>query len=67
MLDQDIINKYRNKEIRAQKLFIDGNWVNGSGENFNIISPIDGKPFTSIARATVADMNKAIKSARDAF
>ena len=67
MLDQDIINKYRNKEIRAQKLFIDGNWINGSGENFNIISPIDGKPFTSIARATVSDMNKAIKSARDAF
>ena len=67
MLDQDIINKYRNKEICAQKLFIDGNWVTGSGEHFDIISPIDGKPFTSIVRATVADMNKAIKSARDAF
>ncbi len=67
MLDQGLINKYRNKEIPAQKLFIDGNWVNGSGADFDIISPIDRKPFTSIARATVGDMNKAIKSARDAF
>ena len=67
MLEQNLINKHRYKKISPQKLFIDGDWVNGTGENFDIVSPIDGKPFTSIARATVADMNKAIKSARTAF
>ena len=67
MLEQNLINKHRYKKISPQKLFIDGDWVNGTGENFDIVSPIDGKPFTSIARATVADTNKAIKSARTAF
>ena len=67
MLEQNLINKHRYKKISPQKLFIDGDWVNGTGENFDIVSPIDGKPFTSIARATVGDMNKAIKSARTAF
>ena len=67
MLDQDLINKHRYKKISPLKLFIDGDWVNGTGENFDIVSPIDGKPFTSITRATVDDMNRAIKSARTAF
>ena len=67
MLNQKQIDSYRNKKISPQKLFIDGAWIDGSGDDFEIVSPINGKKFTSIKRATVSDMEMAIKAARMSF
>ena len=60
MLNQKQIDSYRDKKISPQKLFIDGAWIDGSGDDFEIVSPINGKKFTSIRRATVSDMEMAI-------
>jgi gamma-glutamyl-gamma-aminobutyraldehyde dehydrogenase len=67
MLNQKQIDKYRDKKISPQKLFIDGAWIDGSGDDFEIVSPINGKKFTFIKRATVSDMEMAIKAARTSF
>ena len=67
MLNQKQIDKYRDKKISPQKLFIDGAWIDGAGDDFEIVSPINGKKFTFIKRATVSDMEMAIKAARMSF
>ena len=67
MLNQKQIDSYRDKKISPLKLFIDGAWIDGSGDDFEIVSPINGKKFTSIKRATVSDMEMAIKAARMSF
>ncbi len=67
MINQKEIDNYRHLKISPQKLFIGGNWVDGSGDNFDIISPINGEKFTTTKRATVSDMEMAISSAREAF
>ena len=67
MLNQKQIDSYRDKKISPQKLFIDGAWIDGSGDDFEIVSPINGKKFTFIKRATVSDMEMAIKAARMSF
>lgn len=48
--------------------FIGGKWVApSSGEYFENISPIDGKPFTKAARGNKEDVEKAIDAAHEAF
>ena len=48
--------------------FIAGKWVApSSGEYFDNISPIDGKPFTKAARGNKEDVEKAIDAAHEAF
>lgn len=48
--------------------FINGEWVApSSGEYFDNISPIDGKPFTKAARGNAQDIDKAIDAAHKAF
>jgi aldehyde dehydrogenase len=48
--------------------FIGGRWVRpDSGQYFDNISPIDGKPFTQAARGNAADIEKAIDAAWEAF
>jgi len=48
--------------------FIGGKWVApSSGEYFDNISPIDGKPFTKAARGNKEDVDKAIDAAHEAF
>ncbi|MCH5720466.1 aldehyde dehydrogenase family protein [Niabella hibiscisoli] len=48
--------------------YIGGEWVPpSSGEYFDNISPIDGKPFTQAARGNEEDINKAIEAAQEAF
>ena len=47
--------------------FIGGKWTKpNSGEYFDNISPVDGKPFTQVARSNEADINAAIDAAWDA-
>ena len=48
--------------------YIGGEWVApSSGEYFENISPIDGKPFTRAARGNAKDIEKAIDAAHQAF
>ncbi len=48
--------------------FIGGQWVApASGEYFDNISPIDGKPFTRAARGNKEDIEKALDAAHAAF
>lgn len=48
--------------------FIGGEWVKpSSGQYFENISPIDGKPFTLAARGNAADIEKALDAAHQAF
>ncbi|BDD12199.1 aldehyde dehydrogenase (plasmid) [Fulvitalea axinellae] len=48
--------------------FIDGKWVApASGEYFENISPITGKPFTTAARGTQTDIDLALDAAHKAF
>jgi len=48
--------------------FIGGEWVApSSGEYFDNISPIDGKPFSKAARGNKEDIEKALDAAHKAF
>ncbi len=47
---------------------IGGKWVPAaSGQEMDVVSPIDGEVFTRIADSDVADIDAAVKAARDAF
>lgn len=67
MVDQSRINQLRNHDVPPQKLFIEGAWQEGSGETLEVLSPIDGQKLTTICRATPADVDRAVASARAAF
>ena len=54
------------KHNRSFGLFINGAWVPGSGKPFDSISPSSGKKLASIAEATAADVDAAVKAARAA-
>ncbi len=48
--------------------YIGGEWVDPiKGEYFEDISPVNGKPFTEIARGTVEDIDRAVDVAWKAF
>jgi aldehyde dehydrogenase len=48
--------------------YIGGQWVApASGEYFEAISPIDGKPFARVARSKAADVERALDAAHKAF
>lgn len=67
MVDQARIDELRNAPIAPQGLFIEGAWTQGSGETLEVQSPINGQTLTTIARATAADVDRAVASARTAF
>ncbi|HNU09149.1 MAG TPA: aldehyde dehydrogenase family protein, partial [Pyrinomonadaceae bacterium] len=47
--------------------FIGGEWIAPrSGEYFDDISPVDGKPFTKVARSNEADVELALDAAHNA-
>lgn len=48
-------------------LFVDGEFVDGSGEGFTTISPATERPIARIATATEADVDRAVVAARRAF
>ena len=48
--------------------FIGGEWVApAEGQYFEDISPVNGKPFTEVARGTAADIDKALDAGWKAF
>lgn len=67
-MDQSNINAIRAREIPTQTHLIDGRHVPASdGSKMEVLSPIDGRVLTHVAKGTVSDMDAAIASARAAF
>jgi aldehyde dehydrogenase (NAD+) len=52
---------------KSYGLFIDGEFVEGSGSSFSTISPATEKKIAEIATATPGDVDKAVVAARRAF
>ncbi|WP_299297272.1 aldehyde dehydrogenase family protein [uncultured Tateyamaria sp.] len=67
-MDQNIIENLRARSVPAFQHMIDGCHVPASdGQTLDVISPIDGRVLTTVARGTAADMTAAIAAARAAF
>jgi 4-(gamma-glutamylamino)butanal dehydrogenase len=67
-MSQAEINRLRALSVSPQKLFINGKHVAAlDGDTLDVQSPIDGKIFSSLARATIADADAAVKAARGSF
>ena len=65
---QDKIDQLRTLDVAPQTLFIGGKWQDAmSGAAMDVISPIDGRKLTTIADASAADVDLAVKAARTAF
>uniref|UniRef100_H3CLV3 aldehyde dehydrogenase (NAD(+)) n=1 Tax=Tetraodon nigroviridis TaxID=99883 RepID=H3CLV3_TETNG len=55
-------------EVHFNKLFINNEWHDAvSGKTFPTINPSTGEVICQVAEADEADVNKAVKAARDAF
>ena len=62
------INRLRQLPVSPQRLFINGKFQESADSaTLNVISPIDGKVFSTLSRGTVVDVNAAVKAARDSF
>jgi acyl-CoA reductase-like NAD-dependent aldehyde dehydrogenase len=48
-------------------LFIDGNWVRGSGDPLEVVSPTTEEVLATFPAASVADIDAAVRAARRAF
>ena len=68
MLKQEDIDKLRNKEIKPQNLFVGKKSMpSETGETLDVVSPIDGNVFTTIANANENDVNNAVSVARKSY
>jgi 4-(gamma-glutamylamino)butanal dehydrogenase len=62
------INRLRTLAVSPRMLFINGKFVTAQdGGVLDVISPIDGKVFSSLSRATISDVDAAVISARKSF
>ena len=67
-MSQAEINRLRALPVSTQSLIIGGKHVMAADEAMlDVISPIDGKVFTRIARASALDTDKAVLAARKSF
>ncbi len=67
-MSQSEINRLRILPVSAQKLFINGKHVEAQAGGIHaVLSPIDGKVFSSISLATAVDADLAVKAARASF
>ncbi|MGH2792702.1 MAG: aldehyde dehydrogenase family protein [Actinomycetota bacterium] len=54
--------------LRTYRLFIDGTWVDGTGDEENaVISPSTEEVIGSVPQASIADVEEAVAAARFAF
>ncbi len=68
MVDQSQIDALRNIPVSGGKLLIGSSWCpSGSGAEIKVVSPIDGRNMTTIAKAGAADVDAAVLSARATF
>ena len=67
-MSQSEIDQLRVQGVSPRSLFIGGkHMASEDGATLDVISPIDGKVFSTIARATVSDAGRAVQSARRSF
>lgn len=67
-MQQAQIDLLRSAAIPAQQLFIGGRPAQAIGEaRLDVVSPIDGQVLTTIADGDAADIDLAVKRARQAF
>ncbi len=66
-MKQSDIDNLRNKTIPLQTHWIGGRGVPGQLAPLDVISPIDGKSFASLANGSKQDVDAAVASARAAF
>jgi len=53
---------------RTSRLFINNEYVEAEGRaTVSVVSPVDGKPFASIAHASYGDVDRAVRAARACF
>jgi gamma-glutamyl-gamma-aminobutyraldehyde dehydrogenase len=65
--EQSAIDALAAAPVAPGRLLIAGNWVEGQGGETRVLSPIDGRPLTTIATASADDVARACASARAAF
>ena len=67
-MTQDQIDRLRLQPVAPGRLFIGGQFTAATdGATLDVISPIDGRAFTTIARGSVRDADAAVAAARRAF
>ncbi len=67
-MTQTRIDQLRSLAVPGQKLFINGKALPAAdGAEIDVISPIDGKVFTTIAAGSVRDVDLAVAAARRSF
>ncbi len=67
-MNQLEIDQLRARPVKPRQHFINGAWVNGrAGATIEVISPIDGKGFTTLQDGSVHDIDDAVKAARRAY
>ena len=67
-MQQEQIDRLRDVTIAPGDLFIAGRQVGAArGERLGVISPIDGRTFTSIADGGADDIDRAVRAARRAY
>ncbi len=67
-MTQAEINRLRVLPVAAQSHFINGKHQGAdTGQMLDVISPIDGKVFTTIAAGDASDIAKAVRAARQSF
>jgi aldehyde dehydrogenase (NAD+) len=54
-------------KVSEGRLFIDGSWVDGSGEVWTHINPATNEEITRLQTASAHDVDKAVQAARRAF
>ncbi|CAG0909772.1 unnamed protein product, partial [Cyprideis torosa] len=67
-MDQASIDALRSAAVPAQRNIINGQTVAASdGQEMEVISPLNGRRLTTVAKGTKADMDAAVAAARAAF
>lgn len=63
-----MIEHIKNKSLIATKAFINNEWINAdSGKTFAVINPDNGQEIAQVSNVSVAETNRAIEAAQDAF
>src|SRR5580698_10060078 len=61
-------SKYSPPKVSDQKMLIGGKWVSSvSGKTFATLNPATGKTICNVAEGDKADIDLAVKAARQAF
>ena len=61
-----LANEWLEAHRRRFGLFIGGEWTPGDGESFETLNPATGKPLARITQASPADVDRAVRAAREA-